>query len=150
MTTRPAAPPVRETPREVAPPAAETPPPPRVVERREPDPPPVLAPTDDGLALVRAYVAARNTAHASGIRRVWPDVDDNHLRRITSAFSAPLTLTGCDIAAQDAAHATATCRLTQPGTTGAYAAAQGLTIRRTFVFDLARQGRAWVIVGLRE
>jgi len=149
-TTRPVAPPVRETPREVAPPAAENPPPPRPVERREPDPPPVLAPTDDGLALVRAYVAARNTAHASGIRRVWPDVDDNHLRRITSAFSAPLTLAGCDIAAQDAAHATATCRLTQPGTTGAYASAQGLTIRRTFVFDLARQGRVWVIVGLRE
>ncbi len=150
MTTRPVAPPVRETPREVPPPAAENPPPPRPVERREPDPPPVLAPTDDGLALVRAYVAARNTAHASGVRRVWPDVDDNHLRRITSAFSAPLTLVGCDIAAQDAAHATATCRLTQQGTTGAYASAQGLTIRRTFVFDLARQGRAWVIVGLRE
>ena len=102
------------------------------------------------MALVRAYVAARNTAHASGIRRVWPGVDDNHLRRITSAFSAPLTLAGCDIEARDAAHATATCRLTQPGTTGTYAAGQGLTIRRTFVFDLLRQGRAWVIAGLRE
>ena len=51
------------------------------------------------------YVAARNTAHASGIRRVWPGVDDNHLRRVTSSFSAPLTLAGCDIEARDAAHA---------------------------------------------
>lgn len=120
------------------------------MERREPDPPAVVAPTDEGIALVRAYVAARNTAHASGIRRVWPGVDDNHLRRITSAFSAPLTLGGCEIEARDAAHASATCRLTQPGTTGTYAAGQDLTIRRTFVFDLLRQGRTWVIAGLRE
>lgn len=128
----------------------EAPPPPPPVERRDPEPPPVLAPDDEGLALVRAYVAARNTAHASGIRRVWPGVDDTHLRRVTSSFSAPLTISRCDVAASDGAHATATCLLTQPGTTGAYAQGQGLTIRRTFVFDLVRQGRTWVIAGLRE
>lgn len=142
--------PVTTESREVAPPPVVAEPPPRQVERREPDPPAVVAPTDEGIALVRAYVAARNTAHASGIRRVWPGVDDNHLRRITSAFSAPLTLGGCEIEARDAAHASATCRLTQPGTTGTYAAGQDLTIRRTFVFDLLRQGRTWVIAGLRE
>lgn len=126
------------------------PPPSRLLERREPEPPPVQAPDEEGIALVRAYVAARNTAHASGIRRVWPGVDDNHLRRVTSSFSAPLTLSRCVVAARDASHATATCQLTQPGTTGAYAQGHGLTIRRTFVFDLVRQGRVWVIAGLTE
>jgi serine/threonine protein kinase len=146
---RPTAPPARDTPRE-APPVVVAEAPPRPIERREPDPPPVLAPDDEGLSLVRAYVAARNTAHASGIRRVWPGVDDTHLRRVTSSFSAPLTLSRCEVTASDAAHATATCQLTQPGTTGAYAPGQALTIRRTFVFDLVRQGRTWVIAGLRE
>ena len=50
----------------------------------------------------------------------------------------------------DAAHALAVCHLTQAGTTGTYAPGQGLTIRRTFQFDLVRQGRGWVIAGLRE
>jgi hypothetical protein len=122
----------------------------RPAERRDPDPPPVVAPQDEGLALVRAYVAARNTAHASGIRRVWPGVDDNHLRRITSAFSAPLTLGGCQVEARDAAHAVATCRLTQPGSSGTFVPGQELTIRRTFVFDLVRQGQTWIIDGMRE
>ena len=148
-TPPPPPPPPVTVPREATPPAvAEAPP--RPVERREPEPPPVIAPEGEALALVRAYVAARNTAHASGIRRVWPDVDDNHLRRVTSAFSAPLTLSTCSVEARDGAHATATCRLTQPGTTGPYAAGQGVTIRRTFVFDLLRDGRTWVIAGLRE
>ena len=147
--TPPPPPPPVTVPREATPPAvAEAPP--RPIERREPEPPPVIAPEGEALALVRAYVAARNTAHASGIRRVWPDVDDNHLRRVTSAFSAPLTLSTCSVEARDGAHATATCRLTQPGTTGPYAAGQGVTIRRTFVFDLLRDGRTWVIAGLRE
>ena len=112
--------------------------------------PPAVAPREEALALVRGYVAARNTSHASGIRRVWPDVDDVHIRRVTSAFSAPLTLASCDVSVVDRAKAAATCHLTQPGTTGAYAAGHALTIRRTFVFDLARQGRNWFIVGLRE
>ena len=77
-------------------------------------------------------------------------MDDVHIRRVTSAFSAPLTLSACDVDATAAARAIATCQLTQPGTTGAYASGQPLTIRRTFVFELARQGRNWVIVGLRE
>jgi hypothetical protein len=145
----PPPPPPLAIPRETAPPVvAEAPP--RPVERREPEPPPVIAPEGEALALVRAYVAARNTAHASGIRRVWPSVDDNHLRRVTSAFSAPLTLSACSVEASDGVHATATCRLTQPGTTGPYASGQGVTIRRTFVFDLLRDGRTWVIAGLRE
>lgn len=141
--------PQTESPRQVTQSVVD-PPPLRPQERREPDPPPLQAPEQEGLALVRAYVAARNTAHASGIRRVWPGVDDNHLRRVTSSFSAPLTLSRCVVAARDASNATATCQLTQPGTTGAYAQGQGLTIRRTFVFDLVRQGRAWVIAGLTE
>ncbi|BCS31105.1 hypothetical protein TBR22_A03050 [Luteitalea sp. TBR-22] len=141
----------RDVPRE-APVAVEAP---RVVERaperREPEPPAApVAPQAEGLSLVRAYVAARNTGHAAGIRRVWPSVDEVHLRRITSAFSAPLTLGDCDVDARDAQHAVATCRLTQAGTTGAYAQGQALTIRRTFVFDLQRDGRGWVIAGLRE
>ena len=110
----------------------------------------MLVPREEALALVRGYVAARNTSHASGIRRVWPTVDDVHLRRITSAFSAPLTLSTCDVEARDATHAVATCSLTQPGTTGPYASGQAITIRRSFVFDLERQGRSWVIVALRE
>jgi hypothetical protein len=143
-------PPERETPREVA--AVEAPAAPRGEPvRRVPEPPaPATAPREEALELVRGYVAARNTSHASGIRRVWPGVDDVHIRRVTSAFSAPLTLSACDVDATDAARAIATCQLTQPGTTGAYASGQPLTIRRTFVFDLARQGRNWVIVGLRE
>lgn len=155
--------PSRPLPAAVAPPpapaaASETPvrplvvadAPPRPVERREPDPPPAVAPQAEGIALVRAYVAARNTAHASGIRRVWPGVDDNHLRRVTTSFSAPLSLADCQVESSDGARATATCRLTQPGTTDGYAPGQGLTIRRTFVFELAREGRGWVIAGLRE
>jgi hypothetical protein len=144
------------TPREVAAVAPAVAEPPRVVERaperREPEPPAApVAPQAEGLSLVRAYVAARNTAHAAGIRRVWPTVDEVHLRRITSAFSAPLTLGDCDVEARDAQHAVATCRLTQAGTTGAYAnGSQALSIRRTFVFDLQRDGRGWVIAGLRE
>jgi serine/threonine protein kinase len=141
--------PERDVPRDVEPPVVSEPAP-RPVERREPDPPPVEPPEDEGLGLVRGYVAARNTAHASGIRRVWPGVDDNHLKRVTSSFSAPLTLTGCEITSRDASHAVAACQLTQPGTTGAYAPGQGLTIRRTFVFDLVRQGRGWVIAAVRE
>ena len=140
---------VREAPREIA--AVDSPAPPRPEPaRREPEPPAAIAPREEAIALVRGYVAARNTSHASGIRRVWPDVDDVHVRRVTSSFSAPLTLGSCDVDATDATHAVATCHLTQPGTTGAYASGQALTIRRTLVFDLARQGRNWVIVGLRE
>ncbi len=150
IASRPTSPASRATVEDAPPAVVAANPPSRPIERREPDPPAPVAPQDEGTALVRAYVAARNTAHASGIRRVWPDVDDNHLRRITSAFSAPLTLGGCDIEARDATHATATCRLTQAGTTGTYASGQALTIRRTFVFDLVRQGRAWVIAGMRE
>ncbi len=161
----PAAPPAvglsRRLPSAVDPPpapASETPvrplvvadAPPRPIERREPDPLPAVAPQAEGIALVRAYVAARNTAHASGIRRVWPGVDDNHLRRVTTSFSAPLSLADCQVESSDGARATATCRLTQPGTTDGYAPGQGLTIRRTFVFELAREGRGWVIAGLRE
>ncbi len=72
--------------RDVEPPPVVAEAPPRPVERTEPDPPVVVAPSDEGVALVRAYVAARNTAHVSGIRRVWPSVDENHLRRVTSSF----------------------------------------------------------------
>ena len=122
------APPVREVPREV-----------------EPE-----APREDALALVRGYVAARNTSHAGGIRRVWPSVDDVHLRRVTSSFSAPLTLVRCSVEARGPDRAVAACQLTQPGTTGVYAQGQSLTIRRTLMFEFERQGRNWVIAGLRE
>ncbi len=151
VVTAPPVPPPAEPAAPLRSPAiAEAALPPRPPERREPDPPPVAAPQVEGLALVRAYVAARNTAHASGIRRVWPGVDDNHLRRVTTAFSAPLSLADCQVEPRDGARAIATCRLTQPGSTDGYAPGQSLTIRRTFVFDLVRGGGGWVIAGLRE
>lgn len=132
-----------------------TPPPARTtdtepVRRAEAPPPKLVAPREEALGLVRGYVAARNTAHASGIRRVWPTVDDTHIRRVTSSFSAPLTLSTCEVEARTATTAVATCYLTQPGTTGAYANGQALTIRRTLVFDLVRLGNNWSIAGLRE
>jgi hypothetical protein len=138
-------PPVEER-RPVEAPARDEPPPvrepPREVEAE--------APREDALALVRGYVAARNTSHAGGIRRVWPSVDEVHLRRVTSSFSAPLTLVGCNVEARGRDRAIAVCQLTQPGTTGVFAQGQSLSIRRTFTFDLERQGRGWVIGTLRE
>jgi hypothetical protein len=100
---------------------------------------------DDALALVRAYVAARNTAHAAGLRRVWPSVSNAEVRRMTGEFAAPLTLTGCDVAAVNGARMRATCQFTQPGTTG-FSAGTALNIRRQLAFDMERQGRGWVIV----
>jgi len=108
------------------------------------------APREEAISLVRAYIAARNTSHAGGIRRVWPTVDDVHLRRVTSSFSSPLTLSNCQVEAEGRQRAVATCQLTQQGTTGVYAQGQAVTIRRSFTFDLERQGRGWVITGLRE
>jgi hypothetical protein len=102
---------------------------------------------DDALALVRAYVAARNTAHAAGLRRVWPSVTDAEVRRMTGEFSAPLTLTGCDVDATGGARMRATCQFTQPGTTG-FSAGTTLNIRRQLAFDMERQGRGWVIVAV--
>jgi serine/threonine protein kinase len=150
-STRPTVPPVVVPPpveerRPVEAPARDEPPPvrepPREVEAE--------APREDALALVRGYVAARNTSHAGGIRRVWPSVDEVHLRRVTSSFSAPLTLVGCNVEARGRDRAIAVCQLTQPGTTGVFAQGQSLSIRRTFTFDLERQGRGWVIGTLRE
>lgn len=156
QTTRPAPSPVVPSPPPVAreAPRGEVPAP-------EPDPDPVDdAPRavatqreavqteiarDDALALVRAYVAARNTAHAAGLRRVWPTVTDAEVRRMTGEFSAPLTLTGCDVAAVNGARMRATCQFTQPGTTG-FSAGTTLNIRRQLAFDMERQGRGWVIV----
>ena len=111
-----------------------------------PAPPADVVAPDEALAIVRAYVAARNTAHAAGMRRVWPTVTDTELRRITSEFSAPLTLTGCEV---EGAGATmrAACGFTQPGTTG-FSQGTPLTVRRHLVFDLARQGRGWVITAV--
>ncbi len=105
------------------------------------------APRDEALSLVRAYVAARNTAHAAGIRRVWPTVTDAALRRMTGEFSAPLTLTDCDVDAIGAGRARATCRFTQPAAT-AFSGGTALTLRRQLVFDIARQGRSWVIANV--
>jgi hypothetical protein len=104
-------------------------------------------PRDEALSLVRAYVAARNTAHAAGIRRVWPTVTDVALRRMTGEFSAPLTLTDCDVDAMGAGRARATCRFTQPGSTG-FSGGTPLTLRRQLGFDIARQGRGWVIANV--
>jgi serine/threonine-protein kinase len=110
-------------------------------------PAPVMVARDDALALVRAYVAARNTAHAAGLRRVWPSVTDAEVRRMTGEFSAPLTLTGCDVDATGGARMRATCQFTQPGTTG-FSAGTTLNIRRQLAFDMERQGRGWVIVAV--
>lgn len=137
-------------------PAADVPPPPAppivtapvaapVGERDAPAPADV--PRDEALVLVRAYVAARNTAHAAGIRRVWPTVSDTALRRMTGEFSAPLTLTDCDVDTLGAGRARATCRFTQPGSTG-FSGGTALSVRRQLVFDVARQGRGWVIANV--
>ena len=107
--------------------------------------PPVELARDDALTLVRAYVAARNTAHAAGLRRVWPTVTDAEVRRMTGEFSAPLTLTGCDVDAATGARMRANCQFTQPGTTG-FSQGTSLNIRRQLVFEMERQGRGWVIV----
>jgi serine/threonine-protein kinase len=162
LVRRPSAPPASQqalarpvsVPSAVVPPAVPSPPAPAAtttpdvaVNREIPAPAsipaPVPVPRDEGLVLVRAYVAARNTAHAAGIRRVWPTVSDNALRRMTGEFSAPLTLTDCDVDALGASRMRATCRFTQPGSTASGGTA--LSVRRQLVFDIERQGRGWVI-----
>src|SRR5690606_20986919 len=90
-------------------------------------------PRDEALSLVRAFVAARNTEHAAGLRRVWPGADDADIRRMTSGSSAPLTLSGCEVVSEAGGRLRADCQLTQPGTTG-FSEGTPLTIRRRLVF----------------
>jgi hypothetical protein len=104
---------------------------------------------EDALTLVRAYVAARNTGHAAGLRRVWPAATDAEIRRITSDFSSPLTLVDCDVSAAAPARMQAACQFTQSGSTS-FAQGAALTVRRRLVFGMERQARGWVIATVAE
>lgn len=109
-----------------------------------PQAPAAADPRDAALAVVRAFVAARNSEHAAGMRRVWPGASDADLRRMTSGSSGPLTLSDCDVAGEGEGRLRADCLFTQPGTTG-FSAGTPLTIRRRLEFTMQRQGGEWVI-----
>lgn len=100
---------------------------------------------DEAVRLVRAYVAARNSASADGLRRVWPTVNEVELRRMTGDYAAPLTLTHCDVDPASGGRLRAHCRFTQPGSTD-FSQGTSLNIRRQLVFDLERQANGgWII-----
>jgi len=94
--------------------------------------------------VLQRYVTAYNRLDASAARAVWPGVDKGALERAFSELTAQtLSFDGCKVSVdEDAGAATCTGQLRWVPRVGGQDARRE---RRTWRFDLTRNGDDWII-----